>query len=176
MIMDENCSGELDMNTVIHQLLLDLSNSNSLQDEILKNFDPPYPASNILASQNLVLKLNLQHERKIRINIENQSRYLNDKLSEATLGLKEAKEKLLAIQKTTKDMIVTRDNREELLQKLFAMNKMYEEKYGRIQVNEIDIDLNNSFQALLQHKEMEVRLKDVKIRELEVILSHSLSN
>ena len=88
---------------------------------------------------------------------------MNEKLRETSLGLRDTKEALLQIQKATNEMIIRRDAREEVLQKSVHLNKLYEEKFGRIFFNEEEeLEAKREAEAIMQQKEEEKKVEEAQ--------------
>lgn len=101
-----------------------------------------------------------------------RNRELNEKLRETTLGLRDTKEALIQIQKATNEMILKRDAREEVLQKSVNLNKLYEEKFGRIFFSaEEELQAKKEAEAIRQQQEEEKSLKEAQWNALNQRIS-----
>lgn len=112
---------------------------------------------NSLNSQNTVLKLSLQNERKSRNDAENKNRDLSERLHEAMEGLQDSKASLLKIQSATKEMILKRDQREDYLQRVVNFNRIYKSRVKELQ-DEL-LSNTNSYKSKISELQAELALR-----------------
>ncbi|RYH06179.1 hypothetical protein EON65_43210, partial [archaeon] len=120
-----------------------------------------------LLDENNMLRISLQGETSLRVQLEDRNHELNEKLMEAKEGLQETRNALLKVQQTTELMVSKRDERESQMNKMIQMSRQYEKRISELEGEAGKAEELGKTQTLLSNAKMMLIEKDETISDLK---------